>query len=88
MLLLRTTMNARIGRSGLRAAYVSKLWVAAAAGAAIAWVIKLTIPSVHPVLTAIFVLGAYGALYLGTTWLLGVGEATMTLARIVRTKGR
>ena len=84
MLLLRTTMNARIGRTGLPAAYVSKLWVAAAAGAAVAWAIKLAIPPAHPVVTAILVLGPFGIVYLGATWLLGVGEASVALGRIVK----
>ena len=63
MLLLRTTLNARIGRTGLPAAYVSKLWAAAAAGAAVAWAIKLAIPPVHPIVTAILVLGPYGVVF-------------------------
>src|SRR5205823_4858102 len=37
MLLLRSTLNARIGRTGLPASYVGKLWSSAIAGAAIAW---------------------------------------------------
>ena len=84
MLLLRSTMNARIGRTGLPAAYVSKLWAAAAAGAAVAWAIKLAIPSVHPVVTAILVLGPYGVVFFVATWLLGVGETSIALARIVK----
>ena len=83
MLLLRTTMNARIGRTGLPAAYVGKLWAAAAAGAAVAWAIKLAMPSVHPVVAAILVLGPYGVVFFGATWLLGIGEATIALARFV-----
>ena len=67
---------------------MSKLWAAAAAGAAVAWAIKLATPSIHPVMTAILVLGPYGVVYLGGTWLLGVGEATMALARIVKWRGR
>ena len=88
MLLLRTTMNVRIGRTGLPAAYLSKLWVAAAAGAAVAWAIKIAIPPVHPVVTAILVLGPFGIVYLGATWLLGVGEAPMALARIMKRRSR
>jgi putative peptidoglycan lipid II flippase len=87
MLLLRTTMNARIGRTGLPAAYVGKLWAAAAAGAAVAWAIKLALPSFHPVVAAILVLGPYGVVFFGATWLLGIGEATMALARFVRRRG-
>ena len=84
MLLLRTTLNARIGRTGLAVAYVSKLWAAAAAGAAVAWAIKLAVLSFHPVVTAILVLGPYGVVFFAVTWLLGVGEASTALARFVR----
>jgi putative peptidoglycan lipid II flippase len=86
MLLLRTTMNARIGRTGLPAAFVSKLWAAAAAGAAVAWAIKLAIPPVHPVVTAVLVLGPYGAIFFGATWALGVGETSIALARIFKNR--
>jgi putative peptidoglycan lipid II flippase len=84
MLLLRSTMNARIGRTGLPAVYVGKLWAAAAAGAAVAWAIKLAIPSVHPVVAAILVLGPYGVVFFGATWALGVGETSIALARILK----
>jgi len=87
MLLLRATMNARIGRTGLPATYVAKLWTSAAAGAAIAWAVKLVIPPVHPVVAATLVLGPYGIVFFGAAWLLGVGEVSVALARIVR-RGR
>ena len=45
MLMLRRTMNRRIGPTGLPAAYVAKLWTAAAAGAAVAWGIKIALPA-------------------------------------------
>ena len=38
MLLLRRTLNARIGKTGLPVEYVAKLWGSAIAGAAIAWI--------------------------------------------------
>ena len=84
MLLLRATMNARIGRTGLPATYVAKLWASAAAGAAVAWGVKLGIPPVHPVVAATLVLGPYGIVFFGAAWVLGVGEVSVALARIVR----
>src|SRR6185436_17035902 len=84
MLLLRSRMNRRIGRTGLPAAFVGKLWMAAAAGAAVAWAVKLTIPPFHPIVTAILVLGPYGIVFFGATWTLGIGETSMALARIMR----
>ena len=87
MLLLRTTMNRRIGRTGLPAAYVARLWTAAAAGAAIGWAVKLGIPGLHPIVTAILVLGPYGIVFFGITWALGVGEASIAIARFLKRRG-
>ena len=87
MLLLRSTMNRRIGRTGLPAAYVSKLWGAAAAGAAVAWAVKLAVPRLPPIVTAVLVLGPYGMVFFATTWALGVGETSIALNRLLR-RGR
>ena len=73
--LLRRTLNARIGATGLPAPLVAKLWGSAAAGAAAAWGIKLAAGSPdHPVTTAIVVLVPYGLIYFGVTYLLRVEE--------------
>jgi putative peptidoglycan lipid II flippase len=87
MLLLRRTMNRRIGRTGLPAAYLGRLWTAAAAGAAVAWGIKLAVQGVHPIVTAILVLGPFGLVFFGLTWLMGVGETSIALARIMKRRG-
>jgi putative peptidoglycan lipid II flippase len=79
-------MNTRIGRTGLPRTYVAKLWTSAAAGAAIAWAVKLAIPSVHPIFAAILVLGPYGIVFFGTAWLLGVGETSIALGRIFKNR--
>ena len=84
MLLLRATMNRRIGRTGLPAVYVSKLWGAAAAGAAVAWAVKLAVPRLHPIVTAVLVLGPYGVVFFATTWAFGVGESTIALSRLLK----
>ena len=62
MLMLRRTMNARIGKTGLPASYVVTLpGSSAAAGAAVAWGIKLALPAMHPDhVAAALVLGPYG----------------------------
>ena len=73
MLMLRRRMNERIGRTGLPVDYVTKLWAAAAAAAALAWAVKLALPaSLHPLIVAAFVLAAYGGVYFGTAVLLRV----------------
>ena len=84
MLLLRRMLNRRIGPTGLPADYVMKLWVAAIAGAATAWAVKLAVPALHPAVTAILVLGPYGLVFFGATMALGVPEASTAIARFAR----
>jgi putative peptidoglycan lipid II flippase len=84
MLLLRATLNARIGPTGLPAPFVARLWAAAAAGAAAAWAVKLAIPALHPVIAAIVVLGPYGLIFFAMSFALRIPEATTALARITR----
>ena len=86
MLLLRRTLNARIGRTGLPVDHVVKLWTASLAGAAAAWIVKLALPPVHPILTAFFVLGPYGSIFLTATWALRVPEAANAINRFMRRK--
>jgi putative peptidoglycan lipid II flippase len=84
MLLLRSTLNARIGRTGLAAEYVAQLWGSATAGAAVAWAVKVLLPATHPILTAVAVLGPYGLVFLAMTLLLHIPEASAALARVRR----
>ena len=84
MLLLRSTLNARIGRTGLPAAYVAQLWGSALAGAAIAWGVKLALPSMHPILIAAAVLAPYGVVFLAMTFLLRIPETSAAFARLRR----
>jgi putative peptidoglycan lipid II flippase len=82
MLLLRSKLNARIGRTGLQAEYVAQLWGSAVAGAAVAWGVKLLLPPAHPILSAIAVLAPYGLVFLAMTLLLRIPEAGTALARV------
>jgi putative peptidoglycan lipid II flippase len=88
MLLLRHTLNARIGRTGLSADYVAKLWGSAIAGAAVAWTVKLALPALHPAIAALAVLGAYGVTFLMATIFLRVAEASAALERVTRLRRR
>src|SRR4029077_9208702 len=81
MLLLRATLNARIGRTGLPAEYVAKLLTAAGVGAAVAWAIKSAAPALHPVVTAALVLGPYGLVFFAATIALKVPEASTAIGR-------
>jgi putative peptidoglycan lipid II flippase len=84
MLLLRRALNARIGPTGLPANHVIKLWTAAAAGAMAAWVVKLWIPPLHPVFTAVLVLGSYGFVFGASSIALRIPEAQTALGRFQR----
>ncbi|MBV9960021.1 MAG: murein biosynthesis integral membrane protein MurJ [Acidobacteria bacterium] len=83
-LLLRRTLNRRIGQTGLPFAFTVKLWAAAATGAAVGWGLKLLIGVRHPIPVAALVLGAYGLVYFGITTLLGIPEARTVVRRITR----
>ena len=83
-LLLRRTLNKRIGRTGLPLAYVTKLWLAAFAGAAVAWGFKLLLGPLHPVPLAAVVLGSYGLTYFGLTYSLGIPESANIIGRVLR----
>ena len=84
MLLLRRSMNARIGKTGLPASYVVKLWTAAIAGAATAWAVKLSIPVMPPVVAAILIIGPYGLVFLAMTLALQVDGAAQALRIVLR----
>ena len=88
MLLLRATLNARIGRTGLPVSYIASLWSAAAAGATFAWAAKLVLPAMHPILIAVFVLGPYGIVFVGVALALRIPEASAALSRITAWRGR
>ena len=57
MVLLRRTLNSRIGRTGLPLAYVFKLALAAFAGAGVAWLVKVVLPPLPPIVAAVPILG-------------------------------
>jgi len=88
MLMLRSTLNARIGSTGLPAGYVARLWASAAAGAAVAWAIKLTVHPSNPIVSGIVILVPYGLVFLGMTMILRIPEASTAIARVMRRKSR
>ncbi|MFL5495198.1 MAG: murein biosynthesis integral membrane protein MurJ [Gemmatimonadales bacterium] len=83
-LLLRRTLNRRIGSTGLPVALVSRLWGSAAVAALAGWGLHRVLPPVHPIGTAVLVLGAYGAVYFFMTDSLGVEEARFVIRRFGR----
>jgi putative peptidoglycan lipid II flippase len=83
LLLLRRSLNTRVGRTGLPAAYVAMLWLLGGAAAAAGWGLRSVLPPIHPAVAAVAVLGPFGVLYLGGALMCGVPEAT-ALARRLR----
>jgi putative peptidoglycan lipid II flippase len=87
MLMLRRTLNRRIGPTGLPAAYVVKLWLASASGAAMAWVIKVAMRTANPLIAAILILVPYGLVFFAVALLLRIPEASRTLGRLTPRPG-
>ena len=84
MLLLRASLNLRIGNTGLPTGYVLRLWGAAVCAAAAAWIVKLLLPPLHPMIRALPVLGGYGVVFLLLTTVLRIPEASAAFAKIRR----
>jgi putative peptidoglycan lipid II flippase len=82
--LLRRTLNRRIGRTGLPGSYVAKLWFSALLGASVGWALKWSIGPLHPVPVAAVVLGSYGVTYFAITYALGVDESRIVIGRALR----
>ncbi len=82
--LLRYTLNRRIGRTGLTASFVARLWIAAAIAAGVAWGVKLVVVGHHPALVGVVVLAPYGLVYFAGAWLLGIPYAASMFARVRR----
>ncbi len=85
--LLRRSLNRRIGKTGLPFSYIAKLWLGALLGAAVAWGLKLLLPGWHPIPLAIVVLGGYGLCYFGVCYLLGVDQVQPVIRRILKIAG-
>ena len=82
--LLRRTLNARIGRTGLPASLVARLWFAAAVAAATAWGVKGALGFRHPLSFGLVVIAAYGVVYIAAAWLLRVEECAALVRRLRR----
>lgn len=82
--LLRRQLNRRIGETGLHRGFVARLWVAAAASAAVAWGVKLAMGTAHPILLAVAAFAPYGLAYFAITAAMGISESRTILRSIVR----
>lgn len=74
--LLRRTLRSRIGPVGAGARPVAAMIVAAFCAAALARALLLVLPPLHPILTAVVILGPYGLLYFTFAHALRVEEAS------------
>lgn len=83
--LLRRTMNRRIGRTGLPAAYFGKLCVAAIAAAGAAWAVHHFFQHHSAKLAAVVVLAPFGFVYFAAALAMGISEVRMLLERLWRT---
>lgn len=81
MRMLRRSLNRRIGHTGVARGYLVTLAVGAGLGAAAGWAVKLALPPLHPVLTAVAVLGPYGLIYFGVMLVFRVPEMQRLLRR-------
>jgi putative peptidoglycan lipid II flippase len=82
--LLRFYLNKKIGRTGLPMPFMAKLWSSAVLGAAVGWGAKLLVGAHHPLIVAVFVLGAYGVVYILLTTAMGLPEAQTLFNRFYR----
>jgi putative peptidoglycan lipid II flippase len=82
--LLRRTLNRRIGRTGIPPSLTAKLWISAALAASAGWAVKLIVGRHGAILNAVAILGVYGAVYFTASYLLRVDECRVTLKRFMR----
>jgi putative peptidoglycan lipid II flippase len=82
--LLRRTLNRRIGRTGLSVSYLTKLWLAALLSAGIGWALKWSLGSLHPIPLAAVVLGCYGVTYFGLTFAVNIAESRLVVGKVFR----
>ncbi|MBI5446975.1 MAG: murein biosynthesis integral membrane protein MurJ [Deltaproteobacteria bacterium] len=81
--LLRSALRRRIGKTGIPRGRLVRLGAAAAAGAAAAWALKLSLPSGgSPFLGSAAVLALFGLTYLGASAALGEAGAGALLSRL------
>ncbi|HEX5424485.1 MAG TPA: murein biosynthesis integral membrane protein MurJ [Candidatus Acidoferrales bacterium] len=86
--LLRRTLNRRIGKTGLPAPYITKVWIAALGAAGAAWLIHHSFRHHSPVLAAVVVLAPFGVFYFAATLALGLPEIRTMFQRFLNAANR
>ena len=85
-ILLRRALTRRIGRTGLTAKYVGKLWLAALLAVALASACRPLAPHMPPLLFATVALGIFGTTYLSLTVWLQIPEALLLTSKLRRSR--
>ena len=80
--LLRRSLNRRIGRTGLALSYLAKLWVAALGAAAAGWWLRNYFVHLTPILLAVVVLLPFVIVYFAMSLALGLADAHTFLRRL------
>lgn len=80
--LLRKSLNARIGQTGLKINYQLILWFSAITSSLVGLGIKHFI-HMRPIFTAVIVFSFYGATYFAVTYLLKVEESKLTIDKVL-----
>ncbi|MNJ94760.1 putative peptidoglycan biosynthesis protein MurJ [compost metagenome] len=83
--LLRSTLNKRVGKTGLSLKFQAKVWTAALLGAGVAYMVKsLDLPPWHIIIKAALILGIYGVIYLAGSLLFRVEQARSLVQKVAR----
>ena len=85
--MLRLSLNRRLGWTGIDRRYLSRLWAMALAAAALGIAIKFSLHA-GPRLTSLAVIAVYGATYLGLAYLTGEPELNRFVNYAARRLGR
>ena len=84
-LLLKASLNRRIGKTALGFQFQLQLWTIGIIGAGFAYAAKVyAIPNWHPIVKAALVLSIYGFIYLGGAFALKIPETQSLLNRLRR----
>jgi putative peptidoglycan lipid II flippase len=81
---LRRALARRIGAVRLAPMFLARLWASALIAAAAGVACDVLLPITHPIIHAVFVAGAFGAVYFVAAMVMGVEEARATLGRFRR----
>jgi len=80
--LLRRRLVRRIGRCGVEAGPLARMFAAAAAAAAVGHGVRVLLTEAHPLVAAVATAAGFGAAYYTAGWVLGLDEARAVLARL------